>query len=190
VAGYVDVDADLTRRFNVGAAGRAEHYSDAGSALTSKVSSRITVIDQLNLRGALSTSFRAPTPGQSNLTNTNQFPSPDGSSIQTNGTIPPTNPISTLKGGEALKPEKSVNISFGFITQPLEKLSFSADVYRIDIRDRIGLSQRYTLSPEEQADLVAGGVAAAQGLTCFNFFVNGYKTRTQGSIWSSATAST
>ncbi|HEX2671519.1 MAG TPA: TonB-dependent receptor [Polyangiaceae bacterium] len=180
VAGYVDVDADLTRRFNVGGAGRAEHYSDAGSALTGKVSSRITVIDQLNLRGALSTGFRAPTPGQSNLTNTNQFPSPDGSSIQTNGTIPPTNPISALKGGEALKPEKSVNISFGFVTQPLKKLSFSADVYRIDIRDRIGLSQRYTLTAEEQADLVAGGVAAAQGLTSFNFFVNGYKTRTQG----------
>jgi iron complex outermembrane recepter protein len=180
VAGYVDVDADLTRRFNVGAAGRAEHYSDAGSALTGKVSSRITVIDQLNLRGALSTGFRAPTPGQSNLTNTNQFPSPDGSSIQTNGTIPPTNPISEIKGGQALKPEKSVNISFGFVTQPLKRLSFSADVYRIDIRDRIGLSQRYTLTPEEQADLVAGGVAAAQGLTSFNFFVNGYKTRTQG----------
>ncbi|HYP97492.1 MAG TPA: TonB-dependent receptor [Polyangiaceae bacterium] len=180
VAGYVDVDADLTRRFNVGAAGRVENYSDAGSAATGKVSSRVTVIDQLNLRGALSTGFRAPTPGQSNLTNTNQFPSPDGSSIQTNGTIPPTNPISELKGGQALKPEKSVNISFGFVTQPLKKLSFSADVYRIDIRDRIGLSQRYTLTPEEQADLVAGGVAAAQGLTSFNFFVNGYKTRTQG----------
>ena len=180
VAGYVDVDADLTRRFNLGAAGRVENYSDAGSAVTGKVSSRLTVIDQLNLRGAVSTGFRAPTPGQSNLTNTNQFPSPDGSVIQTNGTIPPTNAISALKGGEALKPEKSVNISLGFVTQPLKKLSFSADVYRIDIRDRIGLSQRYTLSPEEQADLVAGGVAAAQGLTSFNFFVNGYKTRTQG----------
>ena len=180
VAGYLDVDADLTRRFNLGAAGRVENYSDAGSAVTGKVSSRLTVIDQLNLRGALSTGFRAPTPGQSNLTNTNQFPSPDGSTIQTNGTIPPTNPISALKGGEALKPEKSVNISFGFVTQPLKKLSFSADVYRIDIRDRIGLSQRYTLSPEEQEDLVAAGVAAAQGLTSFNFFVNGYQTRTQG----------
>jgi len=180
VAGYVDVDADITRRFNVGAAGRVENYSDAGSALTGKVSSRLTVIDQLNLRGAISTGFRAPTPGQSNLTNTNQFPSPDGSTIQTNGTIPPANPISALKGGVPLKPEKSVNISLGFVTQPLKKLSFSADVYRIDIRDRIGLSQRYTLTPEEQEALVASGVSAAEGLTSFNFFVNGYKTRTQG----------
>ncbi len=157
-----------------------ENYSDAGSALTGKISSRVTVIDQLNLRGALSTGFRAPTPGQSNLTNTSQNPSPDGSTIQTNGTIPPANPISTLKGGVPLKPEKSVNISLGFVTQPIKKLSFSADVYRIDIRDRIGLSQRYTLTPDELEGLIASGVSAAQGLTSFNFFVNGYKTRTQG----------
>ena len=180
VAGYVDVDADLTRRFNIGAAGRVENYSDAGSAATGKLSSRFTVFDHFNLRGALSTGFRAPTPGQENLTNTSQNPSPDGSSIQTNGTIPASNAISALKGGVPLKPEKSVNISLGFVTQPLKKLSFSADVYRIDIRDRIGLSQRYTLTPEEQAGLVDSGVAAAQGLTSFNFFVNGYKTRTQG----------
>ncbi len=180
IAGYVDVDADLTKRFNVGAAGRLENYSDAGSAATGKVSSRLTVVDRFNLRGALSTGFRAPTPGQQNLTNTNQFPSPDGSVIQTNGTIPSTNAISSLKGGVPLKPEKSVNISLGFVTQPVKQLTFSADVYRIDIRDRIGLSQRYTLTPDEQAGLVASGVAAADGLTSFNFFVNGYKTRTQG----------
>ena len=180
VAGYVDVDADLTRRLNVGAAGRLENYSDAGSAATGKIASRLTVIDHFNLRGAISTGFRAPTPGQQNLTNTNQFPSPDGSTIQTNGTIPSTNAISALKGGVQLKPEKSVNISLGFVTQPLKQLSFSADVYRIDISDRIGLSQRYTLTPEEQAGLVGSGVAAADGLTSFNFFVNGYKTRTQG----------
>jgi iron complex outermembrane recepter protein len=180
VAGYVDVDADVTRRFNVGAAGRVENYSDAGSTFNYKISSRLGVLERLNLRGAISTGFRAPTPGQANLTNTNQFPSPDGSVIQTNGTIPPTNPISALKGGVALEPEKSFNVSVGFVAQPLDKLTFSADVYRIDIRDRIGLSQRYTLTPEEQAGLLASGVSAAEGLTSFNFFVNGYETRTQG----------
>jgi iron complex outermembrane receptor protein len=180
VAGYLDVDADVTSRFNIGLAGRAENYSDAGSTLNYKVSSRLGVLEQLNLRGAISTGFRAPTPGQANLTNTNQNPSPDGTAIQTNGTIPPTNPISALKGGVALEPEKSFNVSLGFVARPLDDLTFSADVYRIRIEDRIGLSQRYTLTPEEQAGLLASGVAAAEGLTSFNFFVNGYTTRTQG----------
>ena len=180
VAGYVDIDADITRRFSVGVAGRAENYSDAGSTINGKLSSRLGVLEQLNLRGAISTGFRAPTPGQANLTNTNQNPAPDGLSIQTNGTIPPTNPISALKGGVQLEPEKSFNVSLGFVAQPLAQLTLSADVYRIDIDDRIGLSQRYTLTPEEQAALLASGVPAAQGLTSFNFFVNGYNTRTQG----------
>lgn len=180
VAGYLDVDADITRRFNIGVAGRVENYSDAGSTVNGKLSSRLGVLERLNLRGAVSTGFRAPTPGQANLTNTNQNPAPDGLSIQTNGTIPPQNPISALKGGVALEPEKSFNISLGLVAQPLDRLTVSADVYRIDIRDRIGLSQRYTLTPEEQAGLLESGVAAAQGLTSFNFFVNGYETRTQG----------
>ncbi|MET0790256.1 MAG: TonB-dependent receptor, partial [Polyangiaceae bacterium] len=180
VAGYADVDADLTRRLNVDVAGRAENYSDAGSTLNGKLSSRIAITDYLNLRGALSTGFRAPTPGQQNLINTAQYPSQDGTAILTIGSIPPTNPIAALKGGSALKPERSVNISLGFAIQPLKKLTASLDLYRIDVRDRIGLSQRYVLSDDERAALVASGVAAAQGLSVFNFFVNGYKTRTQG----------
>jgi iron complex outermembrane receptor protein len=85
-----------------------------------------------------------------------------------------------MSGGLPLKPEKSLNISFGFVTQPIKKLTFSVDAYRIDVRDRIGLSQRYTLTTDQQNALVASGVPAAQGLTSYNFFVNGYKTRTQG----------
>jgi iron complex outermembrane receptor protein len=179
-AGYVDFDADVTRWFNLAAAARAEHFSDAGSTVNGKLSSRVEVLEHVNLRGAISTGFRAPTPGQEHLTNTSQNPSPDGSVIQTVGTIPSINPIAALKGGLPLKPERSVNYSLGMVTQPIKQLTFSVDLYRIDIRDRIGLSQRYTLTPEEQTDLINSGVAAAQGLTNFNFFVNGYKTRTQG----------
>lgn len=180
VAGYVDVDADLTRRLNLAAAGRVENYSDAGSTVNGKLSSRVALTDYINLRGAISTGFRAPTPGQANLINTAQYPSQDGTAILTIGTIPPTNAISALKGGTALKPEKSVNVSLGVAIQPLKKLTASVDVYRIEVRDRIGLSQRYVLSDDERAALVGSGVAAAEGLSVFNFFVNGYKTRTQG----------
>ncbi|MET0342693.1 MAG: TonB-dependent receptor [Polyangiales bacterium] len=179
-AGYLDVDADILRPWNLGAAVRAEHYSDAGNTINGKVSTRIAVLPEFNLRGGVSTGFRAPTPGQQNLTNTNQNPSADGSTIETNGTIPPTNPIAVTRGGVPLKSEKSLNLSFGFVVQPLKDLTFSLDAYRIDVRDRIGLSQRNTLTAEQQSELVASGVPAAQGLSSFNFFVNGYETRTEG----------
>lgn len=179
-AGYLDVDADVLEALNLGGAVRAERYSDAGGTVNGKVSTRIKVVEHFNLRGAVSSGFRAPTPGQQNLTNTNQNPAANGLSIETNGTIPSTNPIARLKGGVPLKPERSFNLSFGAVVQPANKLTVSLDVYRIDVRDRIGLSQRNTLTPEQQTQLVDSGVAAAQGLTSFNFFVNGYKTRTQG----------
>jgi iron complex outermembrane receptor protein len=179
-AGYVDLESDVTKRLNLDLAGRFEGYTDVGSTLNGKASARLSVFDGFNLRGAISTGFRAPTPGQQNLTNTSQNPSPDGSTIQTNGTIPPTNPIAEVVGGKQLKPEKSINFSLGFVAQLVEHLTFSADGYVIIIHDRIGLSQRYTLTPDQQAALVASGVAAAQGLTSFNFFTNGFSTRTSG----------
>jgi len=145
------------------------------------VSGRLQVLPRVNLRGAFSTGFRAPTPGQQDLVNTSQNPAPGGgASIETNGTIPSNNAIAALKGGKPLKPERSVNISFGLVTKPFKNLTFSVDAYQIDVRDRLGLSQRYTLTPEEQQALVNSGIAAAQGLTSFNFFVNGYETRTRG----------
>jgi iron complex outermembrane receptor protein len=42
------------------------------------------------------------------------------------------------------------------------------------------LSPRNLLTADERAGLVASGVAAAQGLTQFNYFVNGFRTVTQG----------
>jgi iron complex outermembrane recepter protein len=180
IAGYLDVDADFTRWLNLAAAARVENYFGAGATANGKLAGRIEPIKQFSIRGAVSTGFRAATPGQQNLTNTRQAPSPDGSRIETTGTIPSTNPIAMLKGGEQLKPEKSLNFSVGFVTQPLRNLTLTVDFYQIDVRDRISLSQRYTLTDAEQQDLVASGVDAAAGLTQFNFFVNGYKTRTQG----------
>jgi len=180
VAGYVDVDADITRWLNLAAAGRVENYFGAGATANGKLAGRVAPFERFSIRGAVSTGFRASTPGQQNLTNTRQAPTADGSAIETTGTIPSTNPISMLKGGEQLKPEKSLNFSLGFVAQPLRNLTLTVDAYHIDVRDRISLSQRYTLTAAEREQLVAQGVAAADGLTQFNFFVNGYRTRTQG----------
>jgi iron complex outermembrane recepter protein len=180
IAGYVDVDADFTRWLNLAAAARVENYFGTGATANGKLAGRIEPIERFSIRGAVSTGFRAATPGQQNLTNTRQAPSADGSEIQTTGTIPSNNPIAMLKGGEQLKPEKSLNFSVGFVAQPLRNLTLTVDFYHIDVRDRISLSQRYELTDAERTQLLASGVAAADGLTQFNFFVNGYRTRTQG----------
>lgn len=180
VAAYVDVDAQITKSWEVDVAGRFDDYSDAGSAWTGKIATRYELVRGLALRGAFSTGFRAPTPGQANLTNTGQQPSPDGSVIITRGTIPSINPVAILRGGRALKPERSVNISGGFTYAISRRANLSVDYYNIRVKDRLGISANFTLTPQERTDLVASGVTLAQGLDTFNFYVNGFITRTQG----------
>ncbi|OAP30076.1 hypothetical protein A8O16_20425 [Sphingobium sp. 20006FA] len=180
VAAYADVDAQLSEGWELAVAGRFEHYSDAGSAWTGKVATRYELSPGFALRGAVSTGFRAPTPGQANLTNTTQRPNDDGLTILTRGTIPATNPVAALRGGKPLQPERSVNISAGLAFSLSKRVSLTVDYYNIRVKDRLGLSANYTLTPQERSALVASGVTLARGLDSFNFYVNGFTTRTQG----------
>lgn len=177
---YVDIDADLTERLNVGLAGRFEDYDSFGSTSNGKLSARFKLHERVNLRGAVSTGFRAPTPGQANLINTNQFPDAATQTVVTAGTLPPTSPVALLFGGKELAPEESVNYSAGLVLTPHESLVASIDFYRVKVTDRIGLTQRYTLTDEQRAQLVAAGFPAASDLTQVNFFTNGYSTLTKG----------
>ena len=181
VAAYVDVESQLTDRWDVGVATRFENFSEGvGSSQTGKLSTRYAITDSFALRGALSTGFRAPTPGQANLTNTSQRPSPDGLSILTRGTIPSTNAAAELRGGKALKPERSVNLSAGFTWELTPRTNLTVDYYNIEVKDRLGLSPNYSLTDSERTALVASGVTSAQGLSTFNYYVNGFTTETQG----------
>ena len=134
----------------------------------------------MSLRAAASTGFHAPTPGQANLINTNQFPDAVTQTVVTAGTLPPTSPVAALFGGKELTPEESVNYSAGIVLTPVPQLTASIDYYRIKVEDRIGLTQRYTLTPAQRASLVASGFPAAADLTQVNFFTNGYDTLTKG----------
>lgn len=179
-AAYVDLDIDVTARWNVGAAGRFEDYSSFGSTTDGKISSRFKLTDGLNIRGAISTGFRAPTPGQENLTNTGQFPDARTAVVRTSGTIPATSPGGVVLGAVPLEPEESKNYSLGLVFSPLSNLTLSLDAYRIDIDDRIGLSQDFILTDAQRAVLVSAGVPGASELFQVNFFTNGFATQTEG----------
>ena len=185
VAGYLDVDADITDRLNLTAAVRYEHFSDFGSTWNYKFSGRYELTDWLSLRGAVSSGFHAPSPGQQHLTNTTQGPDPliqppAPQVIINNGLIPPTNPVALAFGGQPLNPEKSTNYSLGMVARPASNLSISVDFYRIKVRDRLGLTPFIRLTPADKAQLVAAGIQEAATLDTFQYFINGYNTRTTG----------
>jgi len=68
-AAYVDFEADVTEKLLMGVAARFEDFADFGTTTNSKLTGRYEASDSFAIRGAWSTGFRAPTPGQSNAFN-------------------------------------------------------------------------------------------------------------------------
>ncbi len=169
----------VTDPWQVDLAVRWEDFDDFGTTTNGKVATNYRFNDAFAVRGSWSTGFRAPTPGQSNAGNvTTQF-DPVRGELVNNGTIPPTNPVAMLRGGEPLDPEESQNFSVGAILEAGD-FSLTLDFYQIEVDDRIAVSQDFNLTPAEVAALVASGVTSAANLTSFRFFTNDFDTETKG----------
>ncbi len=136
-AGYIDVEFDITDAWLLQAAFRYEDFKNFGSTDNFKVASRYKVGDFLTLRAAYSTGFRAPTPGQANVTTiTTSFDGVSGMQVQ-EGTVRPTDPIAVALGGKALVPEESENLSVGIASRLTSNLSLTVDYYQVNVDKRI-----------------------------------------------------
>ncbi len=174
---YLDAEAQLTDQFLLAAAVRYEDYDDFGGTTNWKLTSRYDFTDSFAVRGAVSTGFRAPTPGQSNVSQvTTAFI--DGE-LRDTATLPPTDPIAAFYGAEPLTPEESENASLGLVWTG-DNWLITADWYRIEVEDRIARSTDFTLTDADRAALVAAGSPQAASLSRVGFFVNDFDTTTTG----------
>jgi iron complex outermembrane receptor protein len=179
-AGYVDLETDVTEAFSLGVAGRYEDFSDFGNTANFKVSSRFEVSPVVAFRAAASTGFHAPTPGQTSVNNVlTSFVAGSTTPIQT-GTFAVTNPAAIYFGAAPVKPEKSVNLTGGIVITPAYGTSLTIDYYNIHIRDRIGLSRAFPVTPADQAALRDLGVQNADSLNQVQYLTNAFKTLTEG----------
>jgi iron complex outermembrane receptor protein len=162
---YVDAEFDITEKFLVSTAVRFENYSDFGSTINGKISSRFKISENINLRGSVSTGFRAPSLAQIyyNTSFTN-FSSSGATEVLLSAN---DSPVTKAFGIESLNEEKAVNASLGFT---VTKGNFTAtiDGYMINVKDRIVLTGYF------DATSLGLNVDAAQ------FFVNGADTETRG----------
>ncbi|SFV00921.1 TonB-dependent receptor plug domain-containing protein [Pseudoduganella namucuonensis] len=174
LAAYADVEADVTDRLKLQAALRYEKFSDFGNTVTGKVAGGFRVGPDMLLRGSASTGFRAPSLQQIFFSSTfTDFISgqPKDVVLAPNGGA-----VANAAGIPKLKEEKSKSFTLGATWTPTRSTSVTADLYRIDIDDRIVLSGRFDADnyPALGAVLSRLGVGQAQ------FFVNSINTRTQG----------
>lgn len=185
VSAYVDLDQQVTDKLRLGAAGRYEHYSDFGSAATWKASGRYDFSHAFALRSTISSGFRAPSLGQEYFTSTASVLSsgpitiggvtyPINTPVST-GTYSSTSAIGKALGGQALRPEKSINYSVGGVFR-LGGLDITVDGYLVKVRDAIALSENISTSASTQV----AAILNAYGVSQARFFINGVHTTTQG----------
>ena len=169
----------LTDDFLVAAAVRYEDYSDFGNTTKGKVSARYQLTDNIALRGAYSTGFKAPTIGQSTVRNVTTAFGASGQ-LEDQATLPPTDPFSVQKGGTPLTPEESESMSFGVVAEFDNGLFLTADYYHIEVTDRISTTSAIALTEEDIAALLAQGVSDASSFSAVKFFTNDFDTTTEG----------
>lgn len=162
---YTDAEFDITKSLLITTAVRFENYSDFGSTLNGKIAARLKATDSINLRGSLSTGFRAPSLAQIyyNLGSTN-FTSTGGTAFVLS---PNNSPITQAFGIKKLNQEKAINASLGF-TSTFGAFTATVDGYLINVKDRIVLTGYF------DASALNLGVSKAQ------FFTNGIDTKTAG----------
>ena len=137
VAGYLDLEADFSENVLVSFATRFENYSDFGSTINFKVSSRVKISDNLNLRGALNTGFRAPSLHQIYFNSTSTIFDQDGNPQEV-GTFSNDSRAASLLGIPQLKEETSSSISLGLTGKiPDANLTVTVDGYFVKIDDRV-----------------------------------------------------
>lgn len=162
---YADAELNLNTSFLLSGALRFENYSDFGSTFNYKFATRYKLTDELALRGAVSSGFRAPSLAQIyyNLKFTN-FVGGQASEVLLS---PNNSPVTRAFGINELKQETAQNISLG-VTWTSGPFSATLDAYQIGIKDRIVLTDYF------DASFLGINVESAQ------FFANGIDTKTQG----------
>ena len=183
---YGQVEADVIKGLTLNAAIRHEQFSDFGGTTNWKVAGLYGPASWISVRGAFSTGFRAPTVGQ--LYQTSITYSWVGQSPLEAAVFPVSNPAAKAFGALPLQPEKSRNLSAGFVLTPLSGLTLSLDYYRIDIRDRLSLTGYLDITnntlgmtaDQKRKILVDLGLPNAQTLARLRYFTNAYATRTTG----------
>ena len=177
---YGDLELrDPGERWTVGGALRFEHFDLFGSTTNGKLSGRFGLSDKVSVRGGVSTGFRAPTPGQQNTLNVQTTIDPKTLQLVDSANVPSTFLAAELKGGKPLEPETSVNTTAGLVVDT-GSFTLTADYFRVDLSNRLALSQTFTLTEEERALLLSEGIASAGTLAFFRFFINDFSSRNQG----------
>ena len=139
---FAEANVPIIRQLEANLSVRYDDYEGTGSKTTPKVAVRWQPVRSLLLRSAFGQGFRAPSLADLYSPNTTGV-TPNGLSdplrCPTTGLTTDCNTQFTIiNGGNAgLKPEKSDNVTLGFVFEPTSNVSVAVDAFRIDLKETI-----------------------------------------------------
>jgi iron complex outermembrane receptor protein len=173
---YADGALDVTKSWLLDGAVRFENYSDFGSVLTGKLATRIKLGGNFNVRGSVSTGFRAPSLAQIHFSNT--LTSFSNGSLVQSLIAPNTSAIARAAGIPSLKQETSVNASAGFSWKPVKNFTLTVDGYIVKVKNRVVLSGLFS---KDDATLPASFTSQFPAeVSTTQFFANAVNTTNYG----------
>ena len=179
IAGYVDIEADLTDTFLASFATRYENYSDFGSTINFKLATLLKASDDVNIRAALNTGFRAPSLHQLNFNSTSTIFNNAGNPVEV-GTFANDSRAAKLLGIPQLKEETSRSVSVGFTSKfPTANLTLTVDGYFVAIDDRVVYTGQFSAPAGSEGDELRFLLSQANA-SAASFFANAIDTESKG----------
>lgn len=146
---FAEFNVPVLDKLSVNVAGRADRYSDFGSAFSPKASVRYEAARWLLLRGTVSRGFRAPSlPEITNSTSVSY-----GNVIDPRDPITPTQSrgvTNITRANADLSPERSNNLNLGLVIAPSSNSSIGLDYFRIEQKGVIGTESADTIIANEK----------------------------------------
>ena len=140
---YGELSIPVAKTLEANLSVRNDHYSDFGGTTNPKVSLRFNPVKSLLLRGSYGTGFLAPslyqlfTPRIGGVTSTGQTDPIRCPVTHDTGLDCSTQFGVTFGGNPALRPEKSEQVTVGFVLEPTNYFSVGADYFKIRLNSII-----------------------------------------------------
>jgi iron complex outermembrane recepter protein len=147
-------------------AGRYDHYSFAGNGFgkfTYNLGAELRPMKSLLIRGAYGTGFRAPDlhyvfkgPGNTHTGGTDYYLCQDTGQDIGDCSYEDVDFIARHNGNRRLRPETSASLNAGFFFQPSRNFDFSADYFRVKMKNQV-LNMNIDTVLRDEADCLASG---------------------------------
>ncbi|MCH9694187.1 MAG: TonB-dependent receptor [Gammaproteobacteria bacterium] len=148
---FGELQLPVLENLDVQLAARYEDFDDVGDTTVGKLAFGWRPLDQLLVRGSVSTAFRAPnliTINEEFIARSNTrndwvvFYAVNEAGVPSNNSFSGDGRYSMQRfatGSKSLVAEESVNTSFGVVVEPIENLTVTLDYWTIEKEDTIGL---------------------------------------------------